>query len=153
MYMIRKDEKRSFSAWDVDEKIRLETEARVKYFSLRGKKEIEQRIDQLDFEWDTERLLSLNAGGIGLAGVILGLMVNKKFLLLSGIAAGFLVQNSLQGWSPALPFFRRLGIRTPREIENERFALKAVKGDFRETSVEKDNLTRANKALIAVNHE
>jgi hypothetical protein len=51
------------------------------------------------------------------------------------------------------PFFRRLGIRTPREIENEKYALKAVKGDFKEASTEKDNLTRANKALVAVNHE
>ena len=153
MYMINKETNGKSSLWDAEEKIRLETEARVKYFSLKDKKEIQNRIEQLDNEWDTERLLEINTGGVALAGAILGLIFNKKFFLLSGIAAGFLIQNSLQGWSPMYPFFRRLGIRTPREIENEKYALKAVKGDFKEASTEKDNLTRANKALVAVNHE
>jgi hypothetical protein len=36
----------------------------------------------------------------------------------------------VSGWYPLMPLFRRLGIRTAREIERERYALKALRGDF-----------------------
>jgi hypothetical protein len=31
---------------------------------------------------------------------------------------------------PPIPLFRRLGVRTAREIERERYAIKALRGDF-----------------------
>ena len=42
----------------------------------------------------------------------------------------FLLQHALQGWCPPLPLLRRLGVRTQAEIERERYALKAIRGDF-----------------------
>ena len=42
----------------------------------------------------------------------------------------FLLQHALQGWCPPLPLFRRLGVRTAREIARERYALQALRGDF-----------------------
>ncbi len=45
--------------------------------------------------------------------------------------AGFLFQHAVQGWCPPVPLFRRLGFRTAREIDHERYALKALRGDFR----------------------
>jgi hypothetical protein len=36
----------------------------------------------------------------------------------------------LKGWYPLLPAFRRMGVRTSREIARERYALKALRGDF-----------------------
>jgi len=42
----------------------------------------------------------------------------------------FLLQHAVQGWCPPLPVLRRLGFRTAREIEVERNALKALRGDF-----------------------
>ncbi|HET9942578.1 MAG TPA: hypothetical protein VFR05_04515, partial [Terriglobia bacterium] len=41
-----------------------------------------------------------------------------------------LLQHAVQGWCPPVPLFRRLGIRTQREIDEERYALKAMRGDF-----------------------
>ena len=35
-------------------------------------------------------------------------------------------------WCPPLPLVRRLGIRTLAEIEQERHALKALRGDYAE---------------------
>ena len=46
-----------------------------------------------------------------------------------GVAA-FLLQHALQGWCPPLPVFRWYGVRTQSEIEQERYALKAIRGDF-----------------------
>jgi hypothetical protein len=42
----------------------------------------------------------------------------------------FFGQHALQGWCLPVPLLRRLGVRTQREIERERFALKALRGDF-----------------------
>jgi hypothetical protein len=43
----------------------------------------------------------------------------------------FLFQHAVQGWWPPLPLIRRLGVRTLREIDEERFALKTLRGDFK----------------------
>jgi hypothetical protein len=43
----------------------------------------------------------------------------------------FLLQHALQGWCPPVPVFRRLGVRTTAEIDRERYALKALRGDFK----------------------
>ncbi len=60
----------------------------------------------------------LNAPGIALVGTVLGATVNRKWLLLpGGFVLPFLAQHALQGWCPPVSLFRRLGIRTRREIE------------------------------------
>jgi hypothetical protein len=46
----------------------------------------------------------------------------------------FLLQHALQGWCPPVPFFRSRGVRTAREIDQERYALKALRGDFAKVS-------------------
>src|SRR5690348_10746194 len=40
---------------------------------------------------------------------------------------------ALQGWCPPVPFFRSRGVRTAYEINQERYALKALRGDFAKT--------------------
>jgi hypothetical protein len=42
----------------------------------------------------------------------------------------FFAQHALQGWCPPLPILRRHGVRAAREIERERYAIKALRGDF-----------------------
>jgi hypothetical protein len=65
-----------------------------------------------------------------LLGTALGTTVDRRFLLLPAAVFGFFAQHALQGWCPPIPVFRRLGVRTQREIERERYALKALRGDF-----------------------
>lgn len=92
--------------------------------------EIEQRLNALDREWDVERLLQTNASVIVLLGMALATTVDRRFLLLPAAVFSFFAQHALQGWCPPIPVFRRLGVRTQREIERERYALKALRGDF-----------------------
>lgn len=113
----------------IDEQIHRQVEANVAHYARRLD-EIQHRPRQLDEEWDMERTLETNAGIIALAGVLLGAM-NRKWLFLPAIVAGFLVQHALQGWCPPVPIFRRLGVRTMKEIDQERYALKALRGDFK----------------------
>jgi len=49
---------------------------------------------------------------------------------LPAVVGTFLLQHAVQGWCPPLTVFRRLGFRTAGEIARERYALKAMRGDF-----------------------
>jgi hypothetical protein len=40
--------------------------------------------------------------------------------------------HAFSGRYPVLPVLRRMGLRTSREIARERYALKALRGDFRD---------------------
>ena len=93
---------------------------------------IDERIRELEREWDVERTLEANAAAVSLAGVALGCTVDRRFFLLPGLVAAFLLQHALQGWCPPLPLLRRLGIRTAREIHDEILALRILRGDFLE---------------------
>lgn len=91
---------------------------------------ISKRIHELEREWDIERVLEANAASISLVGLTLGATVNRRWFALPAVVAGFLLQHALQGWCPPLPVFRRLGVRTAREIHEEIVALKVMRGDF-----------------------
>ena len=91
---------------------------------------IDERISQLQREWDIERTLEANAASVFLAGLGLGLFVDRRFFLLPAAVAGFLLQHALQGWCPPLPLLRRLGLRTSAEIHDEVIALRILRGDF-----------------------
>lgn len=112
----------------INERIHRELEARVYYYAQRPS-EIDNRLRELDEEWDVERVLETNAGVISLVGLTLGALRGRWFVL-PGVVAAFLLQHAVEGWCPPVPILRRLGIRTAQEINHERFALKALRGDF-----------------------
>jgi hypothetical protein len=62
----------------------------------------------------------------------------------------FLFQHAVQGWRPPVPVFRRLGVRTREEIDRERYALKALRGDFNGVGPDGNDTARAEAALGAV---
>jgi hypothetical protein len=112
---------------------RLEQELRDRILYYRQMPEqIEQRLEELDREWDMERLLEANASSLALTGTLLGAFVHRGFLVLPAIVATFLLQHALQGWCPPLPIFRHYGVRSAHEIEQERHALKLIRGDYGE---------------------
>jgi hypothetical protein len=71
-----------------------------------------------------------NASALAFTGVTLGALVDKRWLVLPALVTAFLFQHAVQGWCPPVPILRRLGYRTAREIDIERAALKALRGDF-----------------------
>ena len=70
---------------------------------------------------------------------MLTLTVDRSWLWLTGVVLVFLFQHSVQGWCPPLPIFRRFGVRTRSEIDWEKFALKALRGDFNSLPPESEN--------------
>lgn len=109
----------------VNEQIDSQTETNIRRYADSDKTTIRRRIHGLDEEWDVERVLEVNASTLALTGLVLGMTVNRKWLYLTGGVLTFLLQHGLQGWCPPLPVLRRLGIRTRREIDREKYALKA----------------------------
>lgn len=91
---------------------------------------ISRRLDELDREWDSDRLIEAEASATGLAGLALGVLAAPALLGITAFAAGAVFVHALGGWYPLMPVFRRLGIRSGREIARERYALKALRGDF-----------------------
>jgi hypothetical protein len=140
------DRVRANTATEINEKIDRQITKSVRFFSGKSEDEINQRIHDLEREWDMERLLETNASALAFTGVVLGVVRNKKWLFLPGIVLPFLLQHAVQGWCPPVPLFRRLGVRTREEIEREKFALKALRGDFEEI----DSLRRGEEAEDAV---
>lgn len=109
---------------ELNEKIRRQTEANIERFRNAGPRALKHRLEELDREWDTERLLETNAATLVLVGSALGATVDRRWFALPAVVGVFLLQHALQGWCPPLPVFRRMGIRTSYEIDVERYALK-----------------------------
>ena len=103
------------------------------YYNLPSEK-ITKRLEKLQKEWDIERTLEVNASAIALTGLMLGRLAGRRWYALTGVFAVFLLQHGLQGWCPPIPFFRALGVRTRREIDEEIYALRVLRGDFDEIS-------------------
>lgn len=113
----------------INDKIMQDLKKSVLFYE-KNQDQIESRLEELNKEWDIERLLELNASIISLFGV-LGVAFGKKYyILLPFTVLYFLIQHAIQGWCPPIELFRRLGIRTKEEISRERNLLKAIRGDY-----------------------
>jgi hypothetical protein len=115
---------------EINELIRTQADARLARLEAGRSVELRARLAELDREWDIERVLQANASTLVVLGCILGAKVDRRFLLLPAAVLTFFAQHALQGWCPPLPVLRRHGIRAAREIERERYAVKALRGDF-----------------------
>lgn len=116
----------------INARIKRDTELRIQYFEGH-REEIAQRMQELDEEWDIERAIQANAAALAFTGVAMAaLRGRRRWLALPALVTGFLFQHATQRWCPPVPMLRRLGFRTAYEIEEERRALMALRGDFDE---------------------
>jgi hypothetical protein len=117
---------------DDDRLQQLDQQARQRIASLKHApdSQLSTRIAELEGESDIERVLEINASTLALTGLALGIFVNRRLLAIPAVVLAFLLQHGLQGWCPPVPVLRRLGIRTRQEIDAEKYAIKAMRGDF-----------------------
>lgn len=130
----------------INEWIRQRTEENVARYRNAGPAAIERRLQELDAEWDIERTLEANAATASLICLMLGATVDRRWYFFPAVVTGFLLQHAIQGWCPPLPVFRRMGIRTSYEIDHERYALKALRGDFE--AARQDNAGSTSRAAL-----
>jgi hypothetical protein len=118
----------------VQERLDARLIARVGRFFDATPHALAHRIAQLEREWSAERVLTLQSSATALAGLVLGALGRRRWLLLSAATSGFLLQHAVQGWCPPLALHRRLGVRTQREIDLEIQMLKLIRGDYGDAS-------------------
>jgi len=136
MFPATTDRVSAHTAAEINRHLRQEAEERIAHCA-RHPEDIAARLYELDHEWDIERVLEAAASGIFLTGTVLGIARRRRrWLVFPGIVATFLLLHATHGWCPPLPVLRRLGVRTQGEIDAERYALKALRGDF--AGVERD---------------
>jgi len=126
------------TAEHINDWIHQQIEANVAYTAAAGPEAMNRRLEELDREWDIERILEANASSLVLLGLGLGAFVDRRWFILPTVVAGFLLQHAVQGWCPPVPLLRRLGVRTQTEIDYERYTLKALRGDFYELQAQGD---------------
>jgi len=105
------------------------------------------RISKLNQEWDTERIVGVNAALLIILSSYLGIRTGRIWYLITGAIAVFMLQHAFWGWCPIMPCLRKWGARSADEIFNEKIALKLLRGDF------KADFTTAEEALAAVEKE
>ncbi|MEY2584296.1 MAG: hypothetical protein QOD80_322 [Verrucomicrobiota bacterium] len=149
--MLRHDRVRKHSPAKFNERIDRATQRRILRAGGESKAALSRRLEQLDSEWDMERVLETNASALALGGVLLGLFVNRKFFAIPCFVLPFLLQHAIQGWCPPVPMFRSRGVRTRKEINTEKFAVKALRGDFGGVEASTDPNQRARAAWSAAN--
>lgn len=119
-------------------RIRNLTISNIKHYKNYSKIEITRRIKTLNKEWDTERVLELNAASLVVVSSILGIKCSRAWFLVTGTIGAFLMQHALTGWCPPVPIIRKMGIRTQEEINEEKMALKVIRGDFSNVTEQTD---------------
>jgi hypothetical protein len=124
------DRARRHTAADVLRRMDRQTAEHLSAAATEAPDQAQARLERLDREWDIDRSVEAEAATMGLVGLALGTLVSPRLLGVPGLVAGALCLFATTGRYPLLPLFRRLGLRTAGEIERERYALKALRGDF-----------------------
>jgi hypothetical protein len=145
--LVRGDRVRANTPPEINQAIDTEIAATVRFYASKTEYEIEKRIEELEVEWDIERYIEANAAIFSFIGTVLGLKVSKHWFILPVLVSIFLLQHAVQGWCPPVSIFRRMGIRTRKEIEVEKYALKILRGDFDDISDQKNYRYRAKEAV------
>jgi hypothetical protein len=134
----------------LDARVRRQTHASVAYHAVH-QEQIDARLKELNREWGVERWLQANSAALSLVGLTLALTRGRSWLALPAVVQGFLMQHAVQGFCPPLWVLRKLGLRTTSEVEAERFALKALRGELEALSEDADaqHLLRKTDVLHA----
>jgi hypothetical protein len=106
-------------------------EKRLACLADAGPQAISDRLDQIEREWSAGRMTKATIGMLIVAGLALTAVSNPWWLVLPAIGGLFLLQYlfSRSSWLGAT--FREMGFRAGAEIDQEKFALKTLRGDFR----------------------
>ncbi|MBM7118229.1 DUF2892 domain-containing protein [Archangium primigenium] len=144
------DAVRTHSPDGMNRRIDAHVERCVRDLAERGdRRAISDYLDRLERAWDLNRVVTVAASAVSLVGVALAPRNRPGWAVVGGVAAGLLLQQGLFGFGPLATLARAFGARTRREIDLEKFALKALRGDFERIPREGGPLARANAALVA----
>ena len=114
------------------------TKLNIQKYLDKSEVEISVRLEELNKEWDTERVLETSASSFVLIGTIFGFWFTYIWFIFSAVIAVFFLQHALQGWCPPLPIIRNYGVRTSTEIMAEKASLIFIR----------DHMGKATKEML-----
>ena len=106
-------------------------ECRLAKIADAGPAAINDRLGQLDREWTAGRMTKAALGGLIVVGFALAAVAGHWWLILPALAGVFLLQSLFSRTSWLSRVFQEAGYRTGYEVEQEKFALRTLRGDFR----------------------
>ncbi len=105
---------------------------RLVKIAANGPTAIGQRLEEIDREWTTGRAVKAVTGLCLMVGFALAAFVNPWWMLLPVVAGAALMHYIFFQRSWLTSIFSACGLRTGGEIENERTALRVLRGDFQQ---------------------
>lgn len=114
---------------EMTEQVRRRTVESIATAMSGGPRAIEARLSELDEEWDAESVLQASAGALILLGTGLAAS-DRRWLALPALLGALFIENARSRRFMPHGLFRSMGLRTRRQIDHERYALKAARGDF-----------------------
>ncbi|MBP3955975.1 hypothetical protein J8F10_11835 [Gemmata sp. G18] len=106
-------------------------ESRLACLADAGPQAISDRLAQLEREWSAGRMTKAAIGVLIVVGLGLTALANPWWLVLPAIGGLFLLQYLFGRSSWLGATFREMGFRSGSDIDQERFALRALRGDFK----------------------
>jgi len=105
-------------------------ECRLRKVIDAGPTAIDERLPELDKEWTPGRAAKATAGVLIVTGLALALTVSLWWLALPIVGGGVFLQYLFGRRSIIGEAFRMMGFRPGFEIDKEKLALRALRGDF-----------------------
>lgn len=106
-------------------------EQRLACLADSGVPAITDRLDQLDREWSSGRMTKATVGVLIVVGLLMTAAFGAWWLILPAIGGVFLLQYLFTNMSWLGAMFREMGFRSGADIDQEKFALRTLRGDFR----------------------
>ena len=123
-------------------------EQRLACLADAGPEAINERLTELDREWTCGRLTKASTAVLILVGTVLAVATGMWWWMILTVAGGLLLlQHSFSRTSWMSRMFRESGYRSSGEVEQEKFALRTLRGDFRHLPTlhdieDKDDISR-----------
>lgn len=117
-----------------------------------NRRRIEGRLRELAQERDLESVLESNASLVASLGFVAGALVNRRLPSVPVSWTASLVRLAATNLLPMVSLFRRMGLRTSREIEIERMALRLMLGDLKRIPVTLGSRRPAESGIRIVRH-
>ena len=122
-------------------------EKRLACLAEAGPQAIAERLEEIVDEWSAGRVTKAVIGVSLVVGLALATLVNPWWLVLPAVGGFFLMQYLFGRTSWLGTTFQSMGFRSGSDIDQEKFALKALRGDFRSVSTvheieNKDDISR-----------
>ena len=108
----------------------IDLRGRLRHYAQADRSSLDTRLAALDREWEIERVVEAQSALSGLAGVVLMAARGTSWMWLPVTVFGCMLQRATRGWSPMITLLNQRGYRLRTEIEDEKFGLRLLRGDF-----------------------